>query len=42
MSNVEKKPKVRTVKENLWRIIAKETDRLEQLIQEQKKHKQVA
>lgn len=44
MSKEEKKnkPKVRSVKENLWRLIDQETDKLKYLLDNEKKHKQVA
>jgi hypothetical protein len=41
MSKEEKKPKVKSVKENLFKIIRDEANRLNELM-EQKKHKQVA
>lgn len=36
------KPKIRPVKQNLWKMIDRELDKLQGLINEEKKHKQVA
>ena len=41
MNNVAKKPKVKSVKENLFKMIRDEANRLDALL-EQKKHKLIA